>query len=273
MIYRIRGTPGRRRYRCARELGPPVISPELATISAFTGKIDTGGVEDVFANAAHVVEEEFHFGRHTAVTLEPRAIIADYDPSERRADGPSCDADALSVPGPLFAPLRHSGSPGAGDRAGYRRFVRHEASCLPRGHGGGRPQHHAGPPGQVCGRSHRVVRLGHSCERIIASGRAWRRMPRRNNSRHGRGRCDRDRRLLAYPRTSVVEGNQVYPADGRALPFRNYRADLQVVFQNKVQMSQYRAVGHPDRLRRHRTARRHVAGKTGRDLRDARAAT
>ena len=49
----------------------------------------------------------------------------------------------------------------------------------------------------------------------------------------------------AYPRTSVVEGNQVYPPDGRALPFKNYRADLQVVFQNKVQMSQYRAVGHP----------------------------
>ena len=32
---------------------------------------------------------------------------------------------------------------------------------------------------------------------------------------------------------------------GAPYTFRNYRADLQVVFQNKVQMSQYRAVGHP----------------------------
>ena len=32
---------------------------------------------------------------------------------------------------------------------------------------------------------------------------------------------------------------------GAPYRFRNYRADLQVVFQNKVQISQYRAVGHP----------------------------
>jgi carbon-monoxide dehydrogenase large subunit len=49
----------------------------------------------------------------------------------------------------------------------------------------------------------------------------------------------------AYPRTSVVEGNQVFRLIGTPYRFQNYRADLQVVFQNKVQMSQYRAVGHP----------------------------
>ncbi len=37
----------------------------------------------------------------------------------------------------------------------------------------------------------------------------------------------------------------------------NYRADLEVVFQNKVQTSQYRAVGHPRGLRRHRAAGGH----------------
>ena len=36
------------------------------------------------AHAASVVEDTLTFGRHTAVTLEPRAIIADYDPSEER---------------------------------------------------------------------------------------------------------------------------------------------------------------------------------------------
>jgi len=68
----------------AREPGSAVISPELGNNLCFHGKIDTGGVDDVFASAAHIVEEEFRFGRHTAVTLEPRAIVADYDASEPR---------------------------------------------------------------------------------------------------------------------------------------------------------------------------------------------
>ena len=68
----------------ARAPGSPVISPELGDNVCFHGKIDTGGIDDIFASAAHVVDEEFRFGRHTAVTMEPRAIIADYDPNEMR---------------------------------------------------------------------------------------------------------------------------------------------------------------------------------------------
>src|SRR5262249_49583849 len=48
-----------------------------------------------------------------------------------------------------------------------------------------------------------------------------------------------------YPRTSVVEGNQVVRLIGAPYRFRDYRASLDVVLQNKVQTSQYRAVGHP----------------------------
>jgi carbon-monoxide dehydrogenase large subunit len=49
----------------------------------------------------------------------------------------------------------------------------------------------------------------------------------------------------SFPRTSVVEGNQVIRLIGTPYRFKNYRAELSVVFQNKVQTSQYRAVGHP----------------------------
>jgi carbon-monoxide dehydrogenase large subunit len=49
----------------------------------------------------------------------------------------------------------------------------------------------------------------------------------------------------SFPRTSVVEGNQVIRLIGAPYKFQNYRAELSVVFQNKVQTSQYRAVGHP----------------------------
>jgi CO/xanthine dehydrogenase Mo-binding subunit len=48
-----------------------------------------------------------------------------------------------------------------------------------------------------------------------------------------------------YPRTSVVEGNQVIRLIGAPYRFKSYRAALEVIFQNKVQTSQYRAVGHP----------------------------
>ncbi len=49
----------------------------------------------------------------------------------------------------------------------------------------------------------------------------------------------------AFPRTSAVEGNQVVRLMGGPYANRNYRGALKVVFQNKVMMSQYRAVGHP----------------------------
>lgn len=48
-------------------------------------------------------------------------------------------------------------------------------------------------------------------------------------------------------RTSVVEVSGD-PSDQAPYSFKNYRAELSVVFQNKVQTSQYRAVV-PDRLR------------------------
>jgi carbon-monoxide dehydrogenase large subunit len=70
----------------------------------------------------------------------------------------------------------------------------------------------------------------------------------------------------AYPRTSVVEGNQVYRLMGAPYTFRNYRADLQVVFQNKVQMSQYRAVGHPIACAVTERLVDMIAGKTARDV-------
>jgi carbon-monoxide dehydrogenase large subunit len=48
-----------------------------------------------------------------------------------------------------------------------------------------------------------------------------------------------------YPRTSAAEGNQVIRLMGAPYQMPDYRGRLSVVFQNKVQTSQYRAVGHP----------------------------
>ncbi|MDR6657722.1 carbon-monoxide dehydrogenase large subunit [Tardiphaga robiniae] len=228
----------------ARAPDAPVISPELGSNLCFHGKIDTGGVEDVFASAAHVVEEEFHFGRHTAVTMEPRAIIADYDASE----GQLTVHHATQTPyqfQDIYA--RHYGipesrvrviAPDIGGSFGMKLHMYHEDMAVV----GlsmmlGRPVKYAADRiesfvSDIHARDHRVrARMAADIDGNILA------MDVEDVTGIGA--------FSAYPRTSVVEGNQVYRLMGAPYTFRNYRADLQVVFQNKVQMSQYRAVGHP----------------------------
>ena len=48
----------------------------------FKRELDTGGVDEAFAKADVVVEETYHFGRHTGVCLEGRSILADYNAAE-----------------------------------------------------------------------------------------------------------------------------------------------------------------------------------------------
>ena len=68
----------------ALDAATPVIHPELGDNLAFERNLDAGAVDAAFAEADHVVEAEFVFGRHTGVTLEPRSIIADWNPGEER---------------------------------------------------------------------------------------------------------------------------------------------------------------------------------------------
>src|SRR5687767_6968881 len=62
--------------------GKHVIHPELGDNICFQREHDTGGVDEAFAKADLVVEETYHFGRHTGVCLEGRAILADYNAAE-----------------------------------------------------------------------------------------------------------------------------------------------------------------------------------------------
>src|SRR5205814_5736399 len=62
--------------------GKRVIHPELGDNICFKRELDTGGVDEAFATADVVVEDVFHFGRHTGVCLEGRAILADYNAGE-----------------------------------------------------------------------------------------------------------------------------------------------------------------------------------------------
>ncbi len=71
----------------ALDPGTPAIHPDLGDNLAFRKVIDTGNVDEVFAKADLVIEDTFDFGRHTAVSLEPRGLLAAYD--KARASSPS----------------------------------------------------------------------------------------------------------------------------------------------------------------------------------------
>ena len=112
-----------------------------------------------------MVEGTFDFGRHTAVSLEPRAILADYDKHTPAAD------PLYEQPGPAHDPDRVRAHPGraraqcAGGRAGCRRIVRAEDSHLRRRDRGNSGSDRPGPAGQVHSRSAGILRLRYPCAR------------------------------------------------------------------------------------------------------------
>ncbi|HMB37135.1 MAG TPA: molybdopterin cofactor-binding domain-containing protein, partial [Methylomirabilota bacterium] len=61
-----------------------VIHPELGDNLAFELSLTSGDPEAAFRQADVVLSETFTMGRHTGVPLEARAILADFDPVERR---------------------------------------------------------------------------------------------------------------------------------------------------------------------------------------------
>src|SRR5215475_13199315 len=68
----------------ALDASTPVIHPELGDNLTFERKHEAGDPDKGFAEADDVVETTFVFGRHTGVTNEPRAIVADWNPGEQR---------------------------------------------------------------------------------------------------------------------------------------------------------------------------------------------
>src|SRR3954468_5202636 len=62
--------------------GKVLVHSEFKDNICFNREFDTGGVDEAFAKADVVVEETYHFGRHTGVCMEGRSILADYNAAE-----------------------------------------------------------------------------------------------------------------------------------------------------------------------------------------------
>lgn len=228
----------------ALEPGAPLVDDKLGDNIAFRTRVENGSVAEAFEKAHAIVETELHFGRHTAVTMEPRSILADYEAAEQRLTVYHATQTPYQFQD-LYA--RHYGipesrvrviAPDVGGSFGMKLHVYHEDMAVV----GlsmmlGRPVKFVADRiesflSDIHARDHRVrARLALAADGEFLGIEA--------QDVTGIGA------FSAYPRTSAVEGNQVIRLIGAPYRVQDYRGDLTVVFQNKTQMSQYRAVGHP----------------------------
>jgi aerobic carbon-monoxide dehydrogenase large subunit len=222
----------------------PVVHPSLSDNLAFRKTIDTGEVDAAFAAADIVIEETFEFGRHTAVSLEPRALLADYDKGTQRLTiytSSQCPHMIQAVFARTLGVPEHNVRIVAPDVGGSFGLKIHTFG----------DEVAATAAAMVLGRP--VKFIADRLESFVSDIHA------RENRVKGRIALSRDGEIQAmdidvlsgagaysqYPRTSVFEANQILNITGGPYNHKHYRAKATVVYMNKVPTSQYRAVGHP----------------------------
>jgi len=222
----------------------PVIHPELGDNLTFERTLNAGDADKGFAEADAVVETTFVFGRHTGVTNEPRAIVADWNSGEERLTVYQ-GTQAPHMTQNLFA--KHLG------------LEEHQVRVLTKDVGGsfGIKVHIYADEMATVALSKLLKRpikfVADRLESFVTDIHA------RDHRIHAKIGVKRDGTITAfaiddltgigpysvYPRTSGIEANQIVNLVGGPYVCPNYRARARVVFQNKNVMCQYRAVGHP----------------------------
>jgi carbon-monoxide dehydrogenase large subunit len=222
----------------------PVIHPDLGSNLAWQREVIGGDPAAGFAAADKIVEDEFRFSRHTGVTLEPRGIIAEFEPADGRMT------------------IHHSGQAPHNMQAIFATLVdlpEANVRVISRDVGGsfGIKGHTYSDEvatvaiAKILGRP--VKYIADRLEAFLTDIHA-----REHRIRARMGVTD-DGKITAfeiedlmgsgpysiYPRTSVIEAFQIISLSGAQYAIENYKAVAQVAYQNKGMMSQYRAVGHP----------------------------
>jgi aerobic carbon-monoxide dehydrogenase large subunit len=224
--------------------GATVIHPDLGDNLALESKIEAGDLSGAFAEADVVYRETFLTGRHTVVSLEPRVVLADYEPSEgtltvyHSGQAPYMLHDLLA---------RHLSIP------------EHRVRVINKDVGGsfGLKIHTYPDEMATCALA---VKLGRPVKFVADRVESFQTdIHSRDHRISVEVAAKHDGTILGmslddltgvgpfsmYPRSSVVECGQVLRTTPGPYRFRNYRARGRVVYQNKTSMSQYRAVGHP----------------------------
>jgi CO/xanthine dehydrogenase Mo-binding subunit len=228
----------------ALEAKTPVIHASLGDNLCFERKLDAGAVDKAFAESDAIVETTFRFGRHTGVTNEPRAVVADWNEGEQRMTVYH-GTQAPHMMQNLFA--KHLG------------IAEHQVRVLTKDVGGsfGIKVHTYADEMATVALSKLLKRpVKFVADRIESFVTDIHARDHRIKAKIGVGK---DGTINAfeiddltgigpysvYPRTSGIEANQIVNLTGGPYKCPNYRAQARVVFQNKNVMCQYRAVGHP----------------------------
>ncbi len=228
----------------ALEPSSPVVHEELGTNLCFGSPFGSGDADAAFAGAHTVVDVRVRTGRHTAVALEMRGVLASFDRDER-ALSVRVSTQAPQMLQTLYAQLL--GLPEnavrvltehVGGAFGMKAFLYPDemavvtaATLLDRPVKWTQDRYEA-LQSDTQARDERVSAslalaadgriLGLRSE-VVSDAGAW----------------------SMYPRSCVTEGVQV--ATIMPGPYRvpAYAADLRVVYTNKAPLAVYRAVGHP----------------------------
>jgi carbon-monoxide dehydrogenase large subunit len=224
--------------------GVEPIHRELGDNIIYETRLTAGDVEAAFAGAPRIYRRAFTTGRHTGVPIEPRGLVAEFEPSTGALTvwiSSQVPHMMQAVLADLFALAEHRVrviAPDVGGSFGIKIHIYQDdmAACalalrL------GRPVKWVADRREsflsdIHARDQRIeVEVAATPDGILLAMRAGITAPVGPYS--------------AFPRSSVVEGGQVL----RLLPgpyrLRHYHATLRVVAQNKGITSQYRAVGHP----------------------------
>ena len=228
----------------ATDTDTTVIHPEIGDNQAWQRKVNFGDVDAAYAAADHVLEETFTFGRHTGVCLEARGIVADFDSSEKQLTvwhNNQCPHMVQNILADKFRLDEHHVRVIAGDVGGSFGIKVHTYAD------------EMATVGLSILLKRPVKFIADRLESFLGDIHA------RDHRVKGKIAVKKDGTITAfeiddltgigpysmYPRTSGIEANQIINLIGGPYVFENYRAEANVVYQNKAMMCQYRAVGHP----------------------------
>jgi carbon-monoxide dehydrogenase large subunit len=222
----------------------PVIHASLGDNLCFERKLDVGAVDQALADSDEVIEATFVTGRHTGVTNEPRAIVADWNAGEQRmtvyqgTQAPHMMQDLFAKHLDLTADQVRVLTKDVGGSFGIKvHTYADEMATVALSKLLKRPVKFVADRIEsfvtdIHARDHRIkAKIGVKKDGTITAFEI--------DDLTGIGPYS------VYPRTSGIEANQVVNLTGGPYNCPNYRAQARVVFQNKNVMCQYRAVGHP----------------------------
>jgi carbon-monoxide dehydrogenase large subunit len=228
----------------ALDPGTPVIHPELGDNLCFTREVTTNNYPEIQAQADLVIERTFRFPRHTGVCLEGRSVLGDFSAADGRLTV-YISHQAPHMIQDCYARL-------LGLKEAQVRVI-----CRDIGGSYGIKTHVYGDELATCAIAMLLRRpvkfVADRAESFLSDihSRDHRVTMKMALARDGtiRGFQFDDRLAIGpysvYPRTSVVEGNQIVNITAQWYRHEAYHATMTNVFTNMGLYCNYRAVGHP----------------------------